>query len=184
MTTGILYRVASSDDAAAIATLHATSWRRTYRGVFRDEFLDGPIDEERRSTWQSRLSSGNEQQFVAVAVVDDRVQGFVCAYSQCDDGWGVFIDNLHVAASFQSTGLGTGLLRSVATWACVERRNLPPYLWVLEPNVRAARFYERRGALRREAIVRDNPGGGTATYLRYAWPDALQMASACRDRAR
>ena len=34
------YRAAGPDDAPAIATLHADSWRRHYRGAFADAFLD------------------------------------------------------------------------------------------------------------------------------------------------
>ena len=177
--TDAIYRVASMKDAAAIAALHTASWRTTYRGVFRDEFLDGPIDEERRATWSARLNAASAEQLVVVATIRDRVEGFVCAYAHGDAGWGVFIDNLHVASSFQGAGLGTGLLRCVATWAATARPGASPYLWVLEPNVRAQRFYERRAALRRESVVRENPGGGTATYLRYAWLDEAQMAAWC-----
>ena len=39
--------VAASRDASAIAALHAESWRSAYRGLYPDEFLDGPILEER-----------------------------------------------------------------------------------------------------------------------------------------
>ena len=59
-----------------------------------------------------------------------------------------------------------------------ERWNAAPWLWVLEPNTRAQRFYERRGAERRDARVLENPGGGTATYLRYAWTDPTSLLAA------
>jgi hypothetical protein len=32
-------RTATSADAVAVAALHADSWRRHYRGVYRDEYL-------------------------------------------------------------------------------------------------------------------------------------------------
>jgi hypothetical protein len=34
-------REANAGDAAAIARLHVESWRATYRGILRDEYLDG-----------------------------------------------------------------------------------------------------------------------------------------------
>lgn len=177
--TDVRYRRATLDDAPAIAALHADSWRRTYRGVFRDAFLDGPIDDERRATWRARLASADHVPHVAVAVVGSIVRGFVCAYAEADAGWGVFVDNLHVAAADQGAGLGTGLLHTVATWALQVRAARAPYLWVLEPNVPAQRFYQRRGATRHDAVVMENPGGGTATYLRYAWRDPTQLQNAC-----
>lgn len=130
--------------------------------------------------WTERLASPREPQLVVVGTDGGTVRGFVCAYAQGDAGWGVFIDNLHVAASHHGTGVGTSLLHVVARWANRERPGEPPYLWVLEPNRSAQRFYERRGAVQREATVRENPGGGGATYLRYAWPrPAAMLASSC-----
>ena len=37
------FRRAEARDADRIAQLHAESWRRTYRGMMRDEFLDGDV---------------------------------------------------------------------------------------------------------------------------------------------
>ncbi len=183
MTTRVhAVRAASRGDVPALAELHAASWRRTYRGVFRDAFLDGPVVEDRRRVWTDRMENPDARQLVLVGTVEGAVQGLVCAYAEADVGWGVFIDNLHVAAPSQGTGLGSALLRAAAEWACRQRPHLPPYLWVLAPNLAAQRFYEARGATRREAVVRENPGGGTATYLRHVWTDPAQMAARCGER--
>jgi hypothetical protein len=48
-------RPAAAGDAVAIAALHADSWRRSYRGALRDEYLDGDIVPERVAVWRSRL---------------------------------------------------------------------------------------------------------------------------------
>ena len=45
-----------SIDAAAIATLHAESWRTAYRGLVPDAFLDGPVVEDRMHLWRKRLN--------------------------------------------------------------------------------------------------------------------------------
>ena len=37
------FRSAEAGDAAAVAGLHADSWRRHYRGAFSDAFLDGDV---------------------------------------------------------------------------------------------------------------------------------------------
>lgn len=53
----IIVRKASSKDIAAIAALHAESWRRHYRGAFSDAFLDGEVEASRRKIWSERLTA-------------------------------------------------------------------------------------------------------------------------------
>jgi hypothetical protein len=47
--TSMPCRMATLADSAAIATLHADSWRRHYRGAYSDQYLDGNIVEERQA---------------------------------------------------------------------------------------------------------------------------------------
>ena len=49
------YRPATPDDAAAIAKLHADSWRVAYRGMLSDEYLNGPVFDERLAVWTQFL---------------------------------------------------------------------------------------------------------------------------------
>ena len=51
----IIYRMANADDSVSIARLQAESWRHRYRGIFRDEYLDGPVFKDRRRLWVARL---------------------------------------------------------------------------------------------------------------------------------
>jgi hypothetical protein len=46
----MIYRQAQPVDAPSIAQLHADSWRRTYRGLFSDDFLDNRADDDRIKT--------------------------------------------------------------------------------------------------------------------------------------
>jgi hypothetical protein len=43
------YRNAVVSDTEQIALLHADSWRETYRGMMRGEFLDGDVMQNRLS---------------------------------------------------------------------------------------------------------------------------------------
>ena len=54
------------------------------------------------------------------------------------------------------------------------------YLWVLEVNTPARRFYERLGARNAESATSEPPGGGTIVGLRYVWPTPGR-SSAARD---
>lgn len=67
------FRKALSTDTERIALLHADSWRRTYRGSYRDEFLDSDVVANRLEVWRSRLAHDRKDQFVCLAEVDSRL---------------------------------------------------------------------------------------------------------------
>ena len=90
------FREAVREDAPAIAKLHADSWRVTYRGSYRDEFLDGPVFQDRLDVWNQRMSSPVTNQFVLLAEDNDGLVGFACAYGGDSEQWGSLLDNLHV----------------------------------------------------------------------------------------
>ena len=59
-------RTAGVRDAESMAALHADSWRRTYRGMMADAFLDGaalvnPADRDHRREDQQREDDEDEQ---------------------------------------------------------------------------------------------------------------------------
>ena len=54
-------RAARPDDAPAVAMLHANSWRSAYRGILRDEFLDGALDENRRIVLRRATDQSDHQ---------------------------------------------------------------------------------------------------------------------------
>jgi hypothetical protein len=83
---------ATAADAAAIATLHAESWRAAYRGMYSDDYLDGPVFEDRLRVWNERFSPPSSEQFVLLGLDGDDVLGFVCAYGRADPTWGTLID--------------------------------------------------------------------------------------------
>jgi len=173
-------RTATTDDIQTVARLHAESWRVAYRGIFRDEFLDGDVFTDRNAVWRQRLTAPPQNQVVLLAEEAAGPLGFVCAYGNEDPVFGTFIDNLHVRAGNKRQGIGRKLMWNVATWS---RENYPGagiYLSVLEPNLPARRFYEALGATNHESRNWEPPGGGQVVDLRYTWPDAQTLLDACR----
>src|SRR4051812_31814313 len=73
----IALRPASARDITAIAALHADSWRRHYRGAFRDSYLDGDIDTDRQAVWTERLTDPAADHVTVVADRSGEVVGFV-----------------------------------------------------------------------------------------------------------
>jgi ribosomal protein S18 acetylase RimI-like enzyme len=164
-------RVADADDAESIAVLHTGSWRRTYRGMMSDEFLDGAALGDRRRVWRDRLHANNPGQFVCVAEHDSTIVGFICAFAHHDPIWGAYIDNLHVAYDLHRRGVGRALMRSAAEWLCRIEATGGVYLWVMEANTSARAFYERLGASNAGVESLEDPGGGRAPNCRYVWSD-------------
>jgi ribosomal protein S18 acetylase RimI-like enzyme len=168
-------RAATASDAEAIAVLHTDSWRRTYRGMMSDEFLDSGALDNRRRVWRERLAAANSGQLVLVADDGPRIVGFICAFARGDDGWGAYIDNLHVAHDWKGRGLGRELMRRAAEWASRTQPGAGIYLWVMEANAHARAFYDRLGARNIEVVNLADPGGGRAPNCRYVWSDARSL---------
>lgn len=172
----MIYRPARMTDKEPIARLHADSWRRSYRGLFSDRFLAEEADADRLQVWTQRLAAAAENQFVYVADQNGEVQGFVCVYAQDDPQWGSLIDNLHIAHAVKRQGLGRNLMLQASRWLAQRHADTGVYLWVMEANQPARRFYETFGAKNAGVIDKPNPvGGGSARNCRYVWASPRQL---------
>ncbi|MFG1809044.1 GNAT family N-acetyltransferase [Streptomyces sp. NPDC049040] len=176
-------RNAGPDDAEAVARLHADSWRRHYRGAYSDAYLDGDVLSDRKAVWSARLASpAGTRTLVAEDGAD--VLGFVHVVFDDDGTWGSLVDNLHVTAARQRTGVGSVLLCRAAEAAVAEAASPALHLWVLEQNAQARAFYTALGAAHVETALVEAPGGdpgrldGTPAKLRMAWPDAARLRTA------
>lgn len=166
---GVAIRPATHDDAAAIAALHASSWRAHYRGSLSDSYLDGPVEAERAAVWSRRLEHPHVGQVVLLAEGDARLYGFVCVFLDHDRRFGSFVDNLHVVADHKGSGLGRLLMREAGTAMLHAVPRRPVYLYVLEANHDARHFYDRIGGEVVEQGRHTEPDGSEVAVLRYVW---------------
>jgi ribosomal protein S18 acetylase RimI-like enzyme len=173
----VTLRDARPRDAEAIALVHTNSWRRTYRGMMTDEFLDGGALANRRQVWRDRLGAPNPSQLVRVAELSSQIIGFICAFADEDPVWGSYVDNLHVSHDRHRRGVGRALMRSAAEWLITMQPEKGVYLWVMEANAPARRFYDRLGATNTGVVVKEDPGGGRAPNCRYVWRDVRLLAA-------
>jgi ribosomal protein S18 acetylase RimI-like enzyme len=169
----VQYREAAADDVAAIASLHAESWRRHYRGAFLDSYLDGDIIGDRQAEWTGRLSRHGPDRYTVAGFLDDgTMAGFAHTFLDADPVWGAFLDNLHVRYDLKRQGIGARLMAETARTILRRRPSSGLYLWVLEQNTAAQAFYRAQGGCQvGHELAGPFPGGGRAYSLRYAWRD-------------
>jgi ribosomal protein S18 acetylase RimI-like enzyme len=165
-------RMASANDAKAVADLHAESWRRHYRGAYLDSFLDGDVFTDRWSVWSERLSHPKPEAFTVVADDQGSLVGFAHTVMRHDPRFGALLDNLHVRHDCKRRGIGKTLMRRTATILIERDPGSGLYLWVLEQNKDAQAFYSDLGGVcTGREILGPFPGGGRAVALRMHWPD-------------
>ncbi|HEY2527267.1 MAG TPA: GNAT family N-acetyltransferase [Xanthobacteraceae bacterium] len=170
-------RTAELADADAIARLHADSWQTAYRGILSDDFLQGPLPENRRVLWRSRLSNAEgADQFILVDEHEGAIRGFACAFLEADPEWGCLLDNLHVVPDLKGKGLGRQLMGAVALRVLRSNPQGRLHLWAYEQNLEARRFYERLGGVSTECHAETAPDGSQVNVVRYCWSDLSGIA--------
>ena len=131
-----------TDDRTAISRIYEESWKYTYKGIIPQDYLES-IPEGR---WVTNLENPNWSTLVCV---DNG--NIVGTSSFCESrlnqfsGWGEII-SIYLLPDYMGRGVGKVLFQSVvAELMKMGYRNI--YLWVLEENLRARRFYEKEGFL-------------------------------------
>jgi len=169
-----MIRPARDADRPLIAALHTANWRQGYRGLLPDVFLDHEIEAIMTKRW-SEQPVGPRDLLLVAEEEGGALAGFVSVW---DEGTPVaFIDNLHVAATGRSQGLGRRLLGEVA----VRLQALGmtgAYLYVLLGNERARALYRALGGMAGEPFD-DELYGHSVPGQRIDWPDVRLLAERC-----
>lgn len=174
----VRYRLARSADAPAIARLHAESWRVAYRGMLPDAFLDNEVFHDRAALWRQRFAEPDAS-LVTVTILAERngeLLGFAHSIVDDDAERGTLLDNLHVRHGTKRLGIGRRLMAETAAWLEERGHTSGLYLWVLEANAPARRFYDALGG-RVVGSGLSHEGGGSAPSLRYWWPELAELSS-------
>jgi ribosomal protein S18 acetylase RimI-like enzyme len=169
-------RIATSSDAEKIALLHASSWKKAYRGLLSDVYLDNDLEGERKTTWLPKMAGLTSKEFVLLAEDEQELIGFVAVLDKPENSLDAFIDNLHVRWDLKGQGVGKQLMKAVAE-KLLESNRKSVYLFVLKGNDAAEKFYLARGARRGETSTIQF-GGKIVEHVRFEWPslDALLKA--------
>jgi ribosomal protein S18 acetylase RimI-like enzyme len=171
----ILLRDALYSDCTAIAKLHAASWQKFYRGILSDHYLDNEVVQDRLHTWNNRLKVPAANQQLTVATLNNEIAGFACLFLDDDTMFGSLLDNLHVSAQQQKSGIGKLLMKE-----CVKKvRNKGTikkmYLWAYEQNTDARKVYEHLDGFCYETIESVSEDGIARRVCRYTWDDVFSV---------
>lgn len=119
-------RAATPDDAEAIGCVYVRAWQAGYRGLLPQQFLDAV-----------RPAAALDTSKITVATVDNVVRGYVML------GPGQ-LEAIHVDPDAWGTGVGRKLL-AYAREALKAQGHREAFLYVIDGNTRAERFYESDG---------------------------------------
>lgn len=163
------FRLATPEDAAAIAQVHVASWRSTYRGIVPHPYLDLLDEGEFTERWKDWLVS-EETVSLLVAEAGNRVCGFAAGGPirkpiSCYDGE---VYAIYLMQPNQRKGIGRELFVRVA--GVLAARGMQGLLvWVLRENP-ATEFYARLGG---EVVAEETIeiGGATLPEIAYGWSD-------------
>lgn len=140
-------RPATREDARPIAEVHVASWRRAYRGLLPDDYLEKLSVDERESQRLAWFADPSPGSGVLVAEDRGRVVGFASFGPSRDDdapaGTGE-VPAIYVDPAEVGRGIGRELLAEAE--AALRAAGFGrATLWVLEANAPARRFYDKAG---------------------------------------
>lgn len=174
----IIYRYATYTDYSDIAAIHAINWQQNYQDVLSATYLADEVHEDRKQVWQDRMGLSKASQYVIVAIDEDQVIGFACAFLDYDKVHGHYLDNLHVREAYQGQGVGRTLTHHIAQIIQQKSKDNRLFLWVFEKNVKAIRTYKNWGGQIGETEHLDMPsGGGGGIATRISWGDSSSLVS-------
>ena len=136
-------RLATSSDAAALATVFIEAWRGGYRGVVADSIIDA-LDFEDTTKWLGDLIVTKSAQTLVAELAPGHVVGFTRFGTEPDNPGNGHIFSLYVAPSAGGRGIGRLLLEKALT--VLDPLSIRPVtLWVFEENTRARKIYSDAG---------------------------------------
>jgi len=178
VSDGITIRRATPDDAEAIARVRIDGWRRSYKGLVPQAYLDAMSVEASMPLWQRVLAAPADIVSVYVAEGADGVVGFAAGnrLEEPKQGFDAELTAIYLAQEVQRHGLGRRLVGTVAAERATHGAT-GMIVWVLAGNKPARAFYEALGA----ALVVEQPfewDDKPLVETGYGWRDLPALVAA------
>lgn len=104
-------RLATAEDIEAVAKLYIKSWKKTYKGLLRQEYLDGLTVEKLCERWGEYITLPRHGIYVAVSGNELLGFGAFKPYHRIDDC--IYIESLHVDELCQGKGIGSSIIKQI-----------------------------------------------------------------------
>lgn len=156
--------ITPADDRMAISEIFEESWKYAYKDIIPQDYLNSIP----KGCWSSNLDNSNWKTLICIS--NGRIVGTssVCKsrFEQFHD-WGEII-SIYLLPDYMSKGYGKALMKSAISELKMQGfENI--FLWVLEENIRARRFYEQFGFLLTDDFIENNIGGKDLREVRYIY---------------
>ncbi len=181
MSSEMMIRRATPDDAAAIAHVHVLTARSQYVGIMPADFLASLSIEERTKQWRARLEDPAWIATGGAAFVTADVSGAVVGFTSCgpsgESDWPQFAGEiylLYVLPAAQGFGAGKRLVSAAASHLA-NSGMASMLLSTLAANP-SRRFYEKLGGrlLGSKMIA---GWGSTLEHVYYGWEDITALSA-------
>jgi L-amino acid N-acyltransferase YncA len=167
-------RLATVEDANAIAKTHVASWKAAYPGIVPQEYIDSLSIDEFADRWQNRLITPSGMKIYVADCV-----GTICGFASGGPARAempgfsgeLYAIYLNPEACFK--GIGSRLFWGIAK-ELQSSGHRSMYVWVLRDNPSRG-FYERMGGNFLDAAEIEI-GGKTLTEVSYGWQDLTAAA--------
>lgn len=160
-------RSANLDDAQGIAKVHVDSWRKTYRGIIPDDFLNNLSYEQRTQLWKKNILREDDYVFIAENS-EGQIIGFADAWKREDNltEKSGNLTSIYFLEKYQGNGIGKMLLKELFNhFKQMDYEKI--FVEVLEEN-KTRFFYEYYGA-KLVKTVQIKIGGKILNELIYEW---------------
>ncbi len=154
----------SSDDRNAISRIYEESWKTAYREIIPQDYLDAIP----KGRWVKNLDIPEWHTMVCVENGEYIGTSSFCKsrFEQYPDAGEII--SIYFLPNYIGKGYGIHLLKAVLN-ELKKQGFAEVFLWVLEENAMARRFYEKCGFSHTKEYLDDNIGGKDLREVRYVY---------------
>lgn len=157
---------ATLEDVAILSEIHALSWKKAFKGIMPQDFLD----DLKEDYWVKFFENGIKNKIIEVLIVcnNNNPVGEVTYGKARDESlpdWGEII-SIYVLPEYFHKGFGTKLIKS-AVQNLKEQGFDNIYLWVLRENHNAQKFYKKHGFIETDQEYHFEKGGKKLVDIKY-----------------
>ncbi|WP_345752670.1 GNAT family N-acetyltransferase [Microbacterium rhizophilus] len=158
--TELTIRRAVPEDADRLSEVHVRTWQIAYAGLIPQAVLDSLDIVARAARWRTTLENPKAAGRTWVALEGEDLIGFSSSGPARGDDppWPLELWALYVHPRRHGSGAGAMLADAAIG-------ELPAFLWVLDGNDRAIRFYEKIG-FAFDGVTKDERTGGVTLHER------------------